>query len=283
MKIVDSPSSGLRGEGSVRVVNDTQVGVTIKEKDGKQHHLTLEYPQGVELVQIGNWKLQSVSDVFIQLTQDKSDILFIRPRNGTFYTTFSRFGAEEGEDPTILYSEKGKPFAGAKWENPARYRYYVLYEIFGAAQYSGMEILDILTYEFEYDENIEDWLIVGSERKKWHTHNLTYLNVFGFESKHDSFVYEGKTFDAGGPEPIAFVLPELEEILPQGKKIGQVTVKDGWVIPELIIPGPFGMTKEALETAAAGAADANAQSRADEEARASMAEAPVDAEIQPGS
>ena len=262
MKIVDSPTGGLRGEGSVRVVNETQVGVTIKEKDGKQHHLTLEYPQGVDLVRIGNWKLQDVDDVFIQLMSDKSDIRFIRPRNGTFYTTFARFGAEEGELSTLLYSEAGKPFAGAKWDNPARYRYYVLYEIFGAAEYSGMEILDILTYEFEYDENIEDWAIVGSERKKWHTHNLTYLNVFGFDAQHDSFAYEGKTFDAGGPEPIAFVLPELEEILQAREKIGQVTVKDGWVTPELIIPGPFGMTKDALETAAASVATSVAEAEA---------------------
>jgi hypothetical protein len=279
MKIVDSPTGGLRGEGSVQVVNDTQVGITIKEKDGKQHHLTLEYPQGVKLVQIGNWQLQDVDDVFIQLTQDKSDIKFIRPRNGTFYTQFARFGAEEGELPTILYSEMGKPFAGAKWDNPARYRYYVLYEIFAAAQYSGMEILDVLTYEFEYDENIEDWVIVGSERKKWHTHNLTYLNVFGFDAQHDSFAFEGKTFDAGGPELIAFVLPELEEILQQRDRVGQVTVKDGWVTPELIIPGPFGMTKEALETAAAGAQAANEAERnaiSGEQANVQIADAAAD-------
>ncbi len=275
MQIIDSPTGGLRGEGSVRIVNDIQAGVTIKEKDGKQHHLTLEYPQGVDLVQIGNWKLQDVEDVFIQLTSDKSDLRFIRPRNGTFYVQFARFGAEDGELPTILYSERGKPFVGAQWDNPERYRYYVLYEIFAGQQFSGMEILDILTYEFDYDENIEDWAIVGSERKKWHSHNLTYLNVFGFDAQNDAFVYEGKTFDAGGPEPIAFVLPELEEILQARDKVGQVTVKDGWVTPELIIPGPFGMTRAALETAAEGAR--LAQDRADEAAQASMVEA-VEAE-----
>ncbi len=258
MRIIDSPGAGLKGEGSVRVVNDTQVGVSIKDKEGKLHQLSLEYPQGVRLVKIGNWQLQSVNDVFIQLTPDSLDIRYIRPRNGTFYTEFSRFGAEEGELPTMRYAEAGKPFAAAKWENPERYYCFPLYEVFAAGEYTGMEILDILTYEFEWDENLDDWAIVGSPRKKWHTHFLTFLNVLGFDAQHDSFVYEGATFDAGGPTTIAYVLPELEELLVQRKKIAQVTVKDGWVQQDQLIPGPFGMTRALLESAAALALEAQA-------------------------
>lgn len=247
--VIESPSGGPRGEGRIEVLSDTQVQVFLKDKDGKTSVHILEYPQGVNMVKIGNWQLQAVTDVFVQLTQDKLDIQYIRPRNGTFYVEFVRFGAEEGELPTIRYDEGGKPFPGAKWENPERYKCYPLYEIVNLGQYEGMECLDVLTYEFEWDENLEEFAIVGSVRKKWHEHLITFLNVFGFDLQNDNLHYTGEEYDAGGPTTIANILPELEDILRSRKRLGQVTLGDGWIDSKSIGTGPFGMTKESLQAA----------------------------------
>jgi hypothetical protein len=256
MQTVKAPSAGLKGEGQVRVITDTQVGVTLTDGEGKVHQRTLEYPQGVSLVKISNWQLQDVDDVFIQLTSDESDILYIRPRNGTFYIEFSRFGAEPGELPTIRY-DKPVDWKGDPWL-PERYKAFPLYEAFASPkpEYNGMDILDTLTYQFQWDENLQDWAIVESTRKKWREHFDAILNVFGFDRQHDTFVYEGETYDADGPADITNVLPELEEILQQRGKIGQVTVEDGWVQEGTLIPGPFGMTRELLESAVAAQLEA---------------------------
>ncbi len=251
MKVIESPSGGPRGKGALEVINETQVRVTIVDRDDKTFEYMLEYSQGVKMVQIADWQLQAVDNTFIQLTQDKLDIQYIRPRDGTFYMTFARFGAEEGELPTIRHDEGGKPFPGAKWENPERNKAYPLYTVINPGPYKGMEILDILTYEFEWDENLEEFTIVGSVRRKWHEHLLTVLNVFGFDLQNDTLHYTGEMYDAGGPTTIPNILPELEDIFKARNKLGQVTVANGWVDSKSIAPGPFGMTKESLEAAMA--------------------------------
>jgi len=186
------------------------------------------------------------------LTPDKLDIQYIRPRNGTFFVEFSRFGAEEGELPTIRYDEGGKPFPGAKWENPERNKCYPLYEVINVGPYEGMECLDVLTYEFEWDEILEEFTIVGSVRKKWHDHLLTFLNVFGFDLQNDTLHYTGEDYDAGGPTTIPNVLPELEDILKSRRasgKLGQINLSDGWIDSKTMSTGPWGMTKETLQAA----------------------------------
>ena len=271
MQIIASPTAGLRGQGNIRVVSPTQVGVTLTDREGKVHQVSLEYPQGVNKVRIGKWQLQSVNDVYVQLTADRHDLQFVRPRNGTFYVQFSKFGAEDGALPTIRFDLEGKPFQGAKWDNPARFKCFPLYEVFGAGQYDGMEIMDILTYEFAWDKNLEDWAIVGSQKRKWHDHLLTVLNVFGFDPQHDTFQYLGENYEAadfeGNVYPVANILADLEELFRRKRKIAQVTVKDGWVQDKLIIPGPFGMTRELLESAvAAQAASEAAAAKAENDA-----------------
>jgi hypothetical protein len=251
VKVVDSPSGGPRGKGRVEVIDNTNVRITITDREEKTSIHDLEFSQGVDMAPVGNWKLQSVEDVFIQLTQDKEEIQYIRPRNGTFYVEFAQFGAEEGELPTIRYDEGGKPFPGAKWENPARYKCYPLYEIINLGPYQGMEVLDVLTYEFEYDENLEEFAVVGSVRRKWHEHLLTVLGVFGFDLQHDDLLYTAEEYDADGPVTIPNVLPQLEDIFRSRKKLGQVTLNDGWIDSKTISNGPFGMTKESLQAAMA--------------------------------
>ena len=249
MKVVDSPSGGPRGKGRIEVTSDTQIRVHITDREEKTSVHDLEFPQGVSMVKIGNWQLQAVEDVFIQLSEDKLDIKYIRPLNGTFYVEFARFGAEEGKLPTIRYAEGGKPFPGAKWENPERNKCYPLYEIINLGAYEGMEVLDVLTYEFEWDENLEEFAIVGSKRKKWHEHLLSVLNVFGFDMQHDELHYTEEAYDAGGPTTIPNVLSELEDILQSRKKLAQVTLGDGWIDSKTIGTGPFGMTKESVQVA----------------------------------
>ena len=253
MRTIEAPpTGGLRGSGDLKIVNETQVGVTIQDGEGKTHYKTLEYPQGVSMVSIRNWKMQEVQDVFVQLEPDEGDIRFIRPRNGTFYVEFARFGAEPGEPPTLRL-DKPKDYQGDPWL-PARLKAFGLYEIFGAGVYSGMEVLDMLTYQFQWDENLQDWDIVESTRKKWREHFDTVLNVFGFDRQHDTFAYEGENYMPQNADvAVANVLAELGDILSQRKKIAQVTLKDGWVQQDLIIPGPFGMTREMLEAATASA------------------------------
>ena len=250
MKVIDSPTNtGPRGHGSIKILDDKRVSVTITEGEKTETH-TLEFPQGVAMVKVNNWQLQDADNISIQLTPDKLDFQYSpRPIEGNFYIEFSRFGAEEGELPTIRYSEEGKPFPGAKWENPARYKAYALYEIINPGVYQGMEILDVVTYELEWDENLEEFTIVGSKRKKWHDHFLTFLNVFGFDLQNDTLHYTGEEYNAGGPTTIANVLPEIEDILQSRAKVGQVFVENGWVRKDGLGMGPFGMTKEGLQAA----------------------------------
>ena len=247
VKVIESPSGGPRGRGRVEIVDDEHVKVTVTDREEKTSVHTLEYPQGVEMVRIANWKMQNVEDVFIQLTPDKEDIQYIRPRNGNFYVKFARFGAEEGELPTIRYDEGGKPFPGAKWENPERNKCYPLYEVINPGPYEGMEVLDVLTYEFEWDENLEEFAIVGSVRKKWHEHLMTVLNVFGFDFQHDNLEYTGEMYDAGGPTTIPNVLPQIEDIFIDANKLAQVQMNDGWIDSKTIANGPFGMTPESMK------------------------------------
>jgi len=174
VQTIEAPKGGgIRGKGRLRVINDTQVGVTITDNEGKVHNISLEYPQGVSLVQIGNWKMQDVDDVFIQLEPDESDIKFIRPRNGTFYVVFSRFGSEPGELPTIRF-DKPKDYQGDPWL-PSRLKAFGLYEAIAAGVYSGMEILDSPTYEFEWDEN--------KRRQVIRDHDLDFRDLRGVFDK----------------------------------------------------------------------------------------------------
>lgn len=256
VKVIESPSGGPRGKGRVEVIDDTHVRVSVTDREEKTSVHQIEYPQGVDMVRIGNWKFQPVEDVFIQLTPDKEDIQYIRPRNGTFYLKFSRFGSEEGELPTIRYDEGGKPFAGAKWDNPERNKCYPLYEVINPGPYEGTELLDVLTYEFEYDENLEEFAIVGSVRKKWHEHLMTVLHVFGFDLQHDNLHY-GDLYDAGGPTEIPNVLPQLEDIFRAANKLAQATLNDGWIDSKSIAPGPFGMTPESMRETMRTAMQAN--------------------------
>ena len=106
VKIIDSPSAGVRGEGGLTIIDNNTVKVEILDKEQKKHKFTLTYEQGVNRVSIGDWPLQNVDDVFIQMTPELDDILYIRPRNGTFYVQFDHFGAEPGELPTIRYYER---------------------------------------------------------------------------------------------------------------------------------------------------------------------------------
>lgn len=247
-KVIERPSGGPRGRGSIVVLNDTQVRVTITDREDKTIEKVLDFSQGVANVQIQNWQLQSADDLSISLTEDQLDFLYTpRPRNGTFHVEFSRFGAEEGELPTIRHDDK-KDYDGKPWL-PERYKMFALYEIIDPGPYQGMEILDSPTYEWEWDENLEEMTIVASKRKKFHAHAMVFLNVFGYDLQHDNLHYTGEQYDAGGDITIPNVLPELEDILRARKKLAQVTVVNGWVQEDGIQPASFGMTKDILQTA----------------------------------
>lgn len=251
VRVIDSPSGGTRGEGKVQIVDDKTVNITIVEKDQKQHNFSLAY-EDVTLVTIGDWPLQNVEDVFVQMTPELDDIEYIRPRNGTFYVEFSHFGAEPGELPTIRHYERGKPFPTAKWENPERYASFALYKVLALGPYPsnspyvGMQIMDMLTYEWEWDENLDEWMLVGSERKKWHEQVITTLDVFGFDLQHDTLGM-GELYDAGGPADIPNVLPELEDLLKSRSRLGVMELKNGWVQTDTIRRAQSGMTKAKLE------------------------------------
>lgn len=256
-RVIDSPSAGTRGEGKVEIIDAKTARVNIVDKDKKQHDFTLVYDQGVNRVSIGDWPLQNVEDVYVQMTPELDDIEYIRPRNGVFYVEFSRFGADPGKLPTIRYYERGKPFPTAKWENPERYASFALYKILAlgpypdAGPYVGMEIMDMLTYEWEWDENLDEWLLVGSERKKWHEHVLASLDVFGFDLQHDNMGI-GEMYDAGGPAEIPNILPELEDILQSRARLGVMELKNGWVQVDSIKRAQSGMTKEKLQRIISG-------------------------------
>ena len=250
-RVIDSPSAGTRGDGKVQVIDDKTIKVTIVDKEKKKQDFTLTYEQGVNMVQIGGWQLQSVDDVNIKMTPELDDIETISPRNGVFYVEFDQFGAEPGKLPTIRYKEEGKPFPTAKWENPERYLSYPLYKILAIgpypahSPYTGMNIMDFITYEWEWDDNLDEWLLVGSKRKKWHEHVLTTLDVFGFDLQHDNLGI-GEMYDANGPAEIPNILPELEDIFKSRGRLVMVEMKDGWIQMDSIKRAQTGMTKEKL-------------------------------------
>lgn len=251
VKVIDSPSGGTRGEGRVEITGANTASVHIIDRDKKQHTFSLAYDQGIDKVLIGQWPLQAVDDVYVQMTPELDDIEYIRPRNGVFYVEFSRFGAEPGKLPTIRHYDAGKPFPTAKWDNPERYAYFALYTVLALgpypsnSEYIGMEIMDMTTYEWELDENLDEWLLVGSERKKWHEQVLATLNVFGFDLQHDQLGV-GEMYDAGGPSEIPNILPELEDILKQRARLGVMELKNGWVQVDSIKLAQAGMNKEKL-------------------------------------
>jgi len=256
-RVIDSPSAGTRGDGTVKVVDNHNVRIVIVDKEKKSHEFNLTYDQGVNMVSIGDWPLQSIEDVNIKMTPDLDDIETISPRNGVFYVEFDVFGAEPGKLPTIRYKEEGKPFPAAKWENPERYLSYPLYKILAVGPYPddspyiGMTIMDFLTYEWEWDENLEEWLIVGSKRRKWHEHLLSFLDVFGYDLQHDTLGM-GEMYDAGGPAEIPNILPELEGILQERGRLAIVEMENGWIQSDSIKRAQAGMTKERLRSIVSG-------------------------------
>jgi hypothetical protein len=200
----------------------------------------------VDLVRIGEWPLQNVNNVFIQLTADEEDILYIRPLSGQFFIEFHGFGAEPGELPTIRF-EEARDFNGRPWL-PERYECYPLYEIVAGGEYSGMLILDRVVYEFEYDDVLEEFTIVGA-KKNLHEQFMTFLNVFGFDLQHDNLVHTGAEFDAGGPTTIPNILPQLADTLRERGRLAQVEVKNGYTDKESLKTAPYGITRESLENA----------------------------------
>ncbi len=248
MKVIDSPSGGgPRGTGYIEVLDNTRVRVNVTDRDGKVTDKILEFSQGVENVRVKNWPLQSAKDLSISLTPDADDFVYTpRPRNGTFFVEFAGFGAEPGEFPTIRWEDK-KDYEGKPWL-PARLKAFALYEILNPGEVQGMQLLDTFTYEFEWDENLEEFTIVGSSRKKYHEHVMRFLNVFGFDLQNDQLHYGNLvTVEVDGvEEEMPNVLVELEDIIKSRHRLAQVTVKDGWVQEESLIPGPYGMTKESL-------------------------------------
>jgi len=248
MKVIDSPGGGgPRGTGYIEVLDNTHVRVNVTNRDGEVTDKVLEFPQGVENVRVKNWPLQSAKDLSISLTPDGEDFMYTpRPRNGQFFVKFVGFGAEPGELPTIRWETK-KDFEGKPWL-PARLKTFALYEILNPGEVKGMQLLDTITYEFEWDENLEEFTIVGSKRKKYHEHVLRFLNVFGFDMQNDTFHY-GNLVNVevdGVEEEMPNVLVELEDMLKSEKRIAQVVVEDGWVQEETLQPGPYGVTEESL-------------------------------------
>lgn len=240
------PMGGPRGNGRVEVLSPTSVKVTITDREKNTNQYIIQYPQGVSMVKIGEWQLQAVDNVFVQLTPDKEEILYIRPLSGKFYIQFAGFGAEPGQLPTIRFQEK-REYQGRPWL-PERYECYPLYEVIAGGIYSGMMIVDRITYEWEYDENLEEFAHIG-QKPSLHEAATTFLNVFGFEWQTDNLHYTAENYDAGGPTNIANVLPELEDILKSRKKIAQVSVENGFTVKESLDHGPYGMTREHLEIA----------------------------------
>lgn len=257
MKVTEPKGrGGPKGHGRVNIISDTRVGVTLTDADGKVSNYQIEYPQGVELVRIDNWKLQEVEDVFIQLTPDKDDIQYIRPLNGTFMSVFVGFGAEEGKLPTIRWQDK-RDYKGDPWL-PERYQFFPLLEVVASPPYTGMRILAGMTYEFDWDENLEEIAIVGNTKKR-HDHFMAFLRVYGFDLENDNFADVGTFTETNAkesaelPNEVINILPELEEILFSRSRLGQVTVENGWVREDegTIAPAPVGLTRAALEAAVA--------------------------------
>ena len=240
-------SYGPRGKGSISILpvknakqsreNWNDVKVVIHENGEKNvYHLD---PDDLT-TEFGDWSLETISDVRVELTHDEENLRSVRPWEGTYILEFDRFVAR--------LDEKGNPMAptikhkmakqvnlpdGRSWTNPPYDEFYAILkiragEIGKPSPFDGMEVLKPLAYMFERDATT-GLVEIAWTRKRWYEELENFMTLAGYD------------WDADNLTPSENVLGELQEILQARAEIFRGTFKDGWLDRVLDNP-PVGVT-----------------------------------------
>lgn len=240
---------GPRGKGQVSILpvanankNKSEwkdVKVVIFDEDNYKTVYHLD-PEEVT-TEFGDWNLQPIKDVYIELTPDEENIRSIRPWAGKYILSFDRFAARQNEDGSMMAPTiKHKPAervtiqsTGASWTNPPHDEFYAILkvratEIGKKSSFDGMEVVKPLVYMFE--RNPDTGLVeIVWDRKFWYDQLANFLTLTGFD------------WDADNLTPSENVLGELQDILQERDEIFRGNFSKGWLDRDLDDP-PVGVS-----------------------------------------
>ena len=132
---------------------------------------------------------------------------------------------EKKEDPLQTFmnkdAEKVTMQDGRSWVNPPHDQFFAILKIVGHPQWSGVEIVRPLVYQFGEDPTNPGSMEILYERKFWYSQLLNFLEVTGFD------------FDADTLARSANVLPQLDEILKRRDAVFQGVMAKGYLNREL--------------------------------------------------
>ena len=235
---------GPRGRGDITILpvkyrNDpdrwTDVKVRIFDEAGDKMVYHLE-PEDVTK-EFGEWNLQTIKDVYIELTPDEENLRTVRPYEGTFTMTFSHFAARQDQESgsTLAPTIKHKPAeritikkTGASWTNPPHDQFFAILrirasEIGKTTPFDGMEVVKVLVYQFERNPDT-GFMEIAWERKFWYDQLQNFLTLTGFDYDADSLTVSEN------------VLGELQDILQERDEIFRGTFDGGWLQRDLDNP-----------------------------------------------
>jgi len=235
---------GPRGRGSISVLPKahannpdkwTDIKVTLID-DAKQKTVYHLDPEEVTR-EFGQWNLQSISDVYVELTPDEENIRTIRPFDGTFTLSFSHFAARQDQEngsllaPTIKHKPAERVTikkTGASWTNPPHDQFFAILKIRASeigkkTPYDGLETVKVLVYQFELNPDTGFMEIVW-DRKFWYDQLENFLTLTGFDYDADTLTRSDN------------VLAELQNILQDRDTIFRGSFSNGWLDRELDNP-----------------------------------------------
>ena len=236
---------GPRGKGHITVLpakeannpdNWKEVKVTIFDSDGYKDVFHLTDVDDINK-NFGDWKLQTIKDVYVELTPDEENIRSVRPFEGTFTLSFNHFAARKDQEtgkmaaPTIKHKTAERvtiKTTGASWTNPPHDEFYAILkirasEIGNKTPYDGMETVKPLVYMFERNPDTGMVEIVW-DRKFWYDQLSNFLTMAGYD------------WDADNLSPSENVLGELQDILLDRAEIFRGTFTNGWLDRDLDNP-----------------------------------------------
>src|SRR3990167_2631182 len=215
-------SKGPRGKGDIRIMKSGEVRVYLDEGGGSKETYPMTAPEG-DKATINGWKFAPIAGAFVELSEDETEIVGVRPYEGTYYLVFDRFASRPDMPPTIKHkdAEKVTMQDGRSWTNPPHDQFFAILKIVGHKDWAGTEILRPLVYQFAEDPSNPGVMEVLYERKFWYSQLLNFLEAAGFD------------FDADTLTRSANVLPQLQEILKRRDAVFQGVMERGYLQREL--------------------------------------------------
>ena len=212
------------------------VKVVIRDRDTNEKMVYHLDPEEVRK-DFGEWGLQTIKDVYVELTHDEENIRSVRPYEGIFTMSFSHFAARQDQDsgeslaPTIKHKPAERvtiKASGASWVNPPHDQFFAILrvrasEIGKPTPFDGMEVVKVLVYQFERNADTGFMEIVW-DRKFWYDQLQQFLTLAGYDYDADTLIVSEN------------VLGQLQEILQDRDEIFRGTFEGGWLQRDLDNP-----------------------------------------------